>query len=165
MSADEEKKMKTQPRVKIGVVALCFLLLMIWFSTPLWAACPQPRNTKQAPRELYNRVNPLKPTIENILEGKGLFEEKAKPLACKNCHGTSGDGKGMMAVGLTPPPRNFTCAQTINGVPDGQLFWIIKNGSPGTGMPSFKNHLNDTQAWQLIHYVRKLAQTRIARIQ
>ena len=52
-----------------------------------------------------------------------------------------------------------------DSVPDGQLFWIIKNGSPGTGMPSFKNHLNDTQVWQLIHYVRKLAQTRIARIQ
>lgn len=153
--------MKTQARFKTRLVALCFLLMMAWTVAPLWAACPQPRNTQNAPSEYYNMVNPLKPTMENILEGKGLFEEKAKPLACKNCHGVSGDGKGMMAVGLSPSPRNFTCAQTINGVPDGQLFWIIKNGSPGTGMPSFQDGLDDTQVWQLILYVRKLAQTRI----
>mgnify|MGYP003984951809 CR=1 FL=1 len=164
MNTYGETEMKTQARFKIGLVALCFLVMIVWTVAPLWAACPQPRNTQKAPNEFYNMVNPLKPTIENILEGKGLFEEKAKPLACKNCHGINGDGKGIMASGLTPPPREFTCAKTIDGVPDGQLFWIIKNGSPGTGMPSFRGHLEDTQVWQLILYVRKLAQTRIALI-
>ena len=157
----KEKGMGPELRIKVGLFISCFLLLMFWFSAPLWAACPQPRNTQKAPMEYYNQINPLKPTVENILEGKGLFEEKAKPLACKNCHGTNGDGKGPMSVELTPLPRNFTCAKTINGVPDGQLFWIIKNGSTGTDMPSFKDHLEDTQIWQLILYIRKLAQTRI----
>ena len=38
-------------------------------------------------------------------------------------------------------------------LPDGQLFWIIRNGSQGTAMPAFKN-LHDDQIWQLIHYLR-----------
>ncbi len=37
----------------------------------------------------------------------------------------------------------------------GQLFWIIKNGSPGTGMLSFKG-LKEEQIWQILLYVRQL---------
>jgi Cytochrome C oxidase, cbb3-type, subunit III len=39
---------------------------------------------------------------------------------------------------------------------DGQLFWVIKNGSAGTGMMSFAG-LPDDQVWQLIAYIRSLA--------
>jgi hypothetical protein len=41
-------------------------------------------------------------------------------------------------------------------LPDGQLFWVIKNGSSGTGMMSFAG-LPDDQVWQLIVYIRSLA--------
>jgi mono/diheme cytochrome c family protein len=44
----------------------------------------------------------------------------------------------------------------MKDLPDGQLFWIIKNGSPGTGMMPFST-LPDEQVWQLIHYIRSLA--------
>jgi len=40
--------------------------------------------------------------------------------------------------------------------PDGQLFWIVKNGSPGTGMMSFAA-LPDDEVWQVIRYIRSLA--------
>jgi mono/diheme cytochrome c family protein len=72
------------------------------------------------------------------------------------CHGEQGDGKGIMGAALVPLPRNFTCGAMMNDIPDGQLFWIIKNGSPGTGMMSFLG-LPDEQVWELIHYVRSLA--------
>ena len=123
--------------------------------------CPQPRFTKHAPPEIYNLNNPLEDTPENRKKGKLLFQAKAKPLPCKQCHGMMGDGNGPMARGFKPPPRNFTCAKTINGVPDGQLFWIIKNGSPGTGMMSYKG-LRDEQIWQIILYVRQLAQYEVS---
>jgi len=55
-----------------------------------------------------------------------------------------------------PPPRNFTCGSMMKDIPDGQLFWIIKNGSPGTGMMSFAG-LPDEQVWQLVHYIQSLA--------
>ena len=119
--------------------------------------CPQPRFTEQAPPEIYNLKNPLESTSENLKKGKFLFQVKAKPLPCKNCHGMTGDGNGPMARGFNPPPRNFTCTKTIKGVTDGQLFWIIKNGSPGTGMLSYKG-LKDEQIWQIILHLRQLAQ-------
>lgn len=118
--------------------------------------CPQPRFTKKAPPQVYNLKNPLQVNPENLKKGKLLFQVKAKPLPCKNCHGMMGDGNGPMARGFNPPPRNFTCAETINGVPDGQLFWIIKNGSPGTGMLSYKG-LKEKQIWQIVLFTRQLA--------
>ena len=45
----------------------------------------------------------------------------------------------------------------MKDLPDGQLFWIIRNGSPGTGMPAFKN-LKDREIWLIVHYLRKLSE-------
>jgi len=78
-------------------------------------------------------------------------------MPCKFCHVEKGDGKGVAGTGINPPPRNFTCADTMQQIPDGQLFGIIKGGSPGTAMPAFKN-LKDEQVWKLIHYIRKFIQ-------
>lgn len=119
------------------------------------AQCPQPRSTAKAPESLYSENNPLENTLDNIEKGRLLFELDAQPT-CTLCHG-SGNGLGMMSGGLNPPPRNFTCKETMESVPDGQLFWIIKNGSEGTGMPSFSD-LSDDQIWQLVHYIRQLSQ-------
>lgn len=141
-----------------AVFFLSLVAVLVFYSN-LWAGdCPQPRFTENAPPDIYNRVNPLDPSIENILAGKALYEEKAKPTACKFCHGTKGDGRGGMSMGVHPQPRNFTCEKTINDVPDGQLFWVIRNGSPGTGMPAFEE-LEDDEIWQLIIYIRKLAKS------
>jgi len=85
-----------------------------------------------------------------------LFLKTSGQVPCKTCHGEKGDGRGRMASMFDPPPRNFCCTKTVDGVPDGQLFWIIKNGSPDTSMPAF-NKLSDEQIWQLVHYIRKLS--------
>jgi mono/diheme cytochrome c family protein len=117
--------------------------------------CPQLRATARAPDEIYNLKNPVEPSMENAFRGESFFQTDAQPTACKVCHGSVGNGMGMMAQGLQPPPRNFTCSETMKEIPDGQLFWIIKNGSPGTGMPAYKD-LNDEAVWQIIHYIRRL---------
>ncbi|WP_447969762.1 c-type cytochrome [Nitrospira sp. M1] len=119
--------------------------------------CPQPRNTKQAPGKFRKLTNPLPSSPENIKAGEKLFHETAQPLACKQCHGDKGDGNGPMGAALNPHPRNFTCGKTMKDISDGQMFWIIKNGSPGTGMMAFPG-MPDNQIWQLIHYLRHLAQ-------
>jgi hypothetical protein len=139
-------------------------LVLTFFTTGLKHAeageqtspCPQPRFTEKAPPEIYNLKNPLENTSKNLKKGRLLFQVKSKPLPCKNCHGMMGDGNGPMARGFNPPPRNFTCAKTINGVNDGQLFWIIKNGSPGTGMLAYKG-LKDEKIWQIVMFIRELA--------
>ncbi|MDF0642470.1 MAG: c-type cytochrome [Nitrospira sp.] len=119
-------------------------------------ACMQPRKTAKAPDGFLSMTNPLPASTGTIHAGKTLFLKTAQPVACVMCHGELGDGKGFMGAALVPPPRNFTCGPMMKDIPDGQLFWIIKNGSPGTGMMSFAA-LPDDQVWQLIHYIRTLA--------
>ena len=63
---------------------------------------------------------------------------------------------GMMAPGLNPPPRNFSCSETMKNISDGQMFWVVKNGLPDTGMVAYKS-LSDEQVWQIILYLRTLA--------
>ncbi|MDH5458255.1 MAG: c-type cytochrome, partial [Nitrospinota bacterium] len=82
---------------------------------------------------------------------------QGKPITCKTCHGEKGDGIAESGFESTPPPRNFTCAETMEALPDGQLFWIIRNGSPKTSMFAFPS-LSDEQVWQLIHYIRQFSQ-------
>ncbi len=118
--------------------------------------CPQPRKTVTAPDEYLKLKNPLETTPQNILAGKTLFQVDAKPSACRICHGISGDGLGILFRQVQPKPRNFTCVYTMEELPDGQLFWIIQNGSPGTAMPSF-SYLADDQVWQLILYLRSFS--------
>jgi mono/diheme cytochrome c family protein len=118
--------------------------------------CPQIRATAHAPDEVYNLHNPLPANAENITAGEALFRG-SQPTACKICHGVTGNGLGMMAQGLQPPPRNFACKETMQTLPDGQLFWIIKNGSPGTGMLRYQE-LSDAEVWQLVLYIRRFVE-------
>ncbi|MFT4579824.1 MAG: cytochrome c553 [Nitrospinales bacterium] len=117
--------------------------------------CPQQRKTLTAPKQYLEKVNPLRNEPRFVKKGKVLSHIKAKPIACKQCHGMNGNGQGAMAPNLIPQPRNFTCQQTMEQISDGQLFWIIKNGSKGSSMPSY-SHLPDRKIWQLIHYIRSL---------
>ena len=144
---------------------VAILMLVQFFVTGIVAAddnlpppgeCPQPRFTDKAPENYLLLSNPLEHNKKNIKTGRKIYQSSAKPIPCSRCHGPKGDGKGIMANQFEPPPRNFACAETVNGIPDGQLFWIIQNGSPGTSMPDFK-YLSDEQIWQLIQYLRVLA--------
>jgi mono/diheme cytochrome c family protein len=117
--------------------------------------CPQPRYTGKAPQELYDRANPLEVNRSNTRAGKELYEDMSDP-SCVVCHGKKGDGQGQLASQFDPRPRNFACAATIDRIPDGQLHWIIKHGSPGTAMPVF-DYLSDEDIWQLVLYLRSLS--------
>ena len=119
-------------------------------------SCPQVRYTADAPDKFLKLKNPLALNSKNLTAGESFFHTDAQPTACKVCHGSVGNGMGMMAPGLNPPPRNFTCTETMESIPDGQMFWIIKNGSSGTGMVAFKS-LKDKHVWQIILYLRTLA--------
>lgn len=113
--------------------------------------CPQPRFTGKAPDEYYQRPNPLDPATD-LAEAERIFKGSSNAISCAACHGEKGDGRGRMASMFDPRPRNFQCAATVRGIPDGQLFWIIRFGSPGTSMPGHPN-LSDTQVWQMVLYL------------
>lgn len=100
-------------------------------------------------------ANPLPATTEVIEKGRALFEGKA---FCRACHGADGKGLGMDLDYSTfkgPLPRNFTDRMWQQARTDGELFWILKNGSPGTDMaPFIPLVLTEEEAWQVLTYVR-----------
>jgi hypothetical protein len=96
--------------------------------------------------------NPVDATPENIAKGKALFEGKG---TCFNCHGKNGDGLGEAGKILNPSPRNFTNCKFHKKRKDGELFWVIKNGSAGTGMvPLIPAAITEQEAWTIINYER-----------
>lgn len=121
--------------------------------------CPQPRFTGKAPPEFWNLPNPVGASAEAIAAGGRIYRGKAGATACVTCHGDKGDGKGKLAMHFEPPPRNFACAQILKDIPDGHLFWIIRNGSPGTAMPPISaiGSFTDQEIWQVVAYIRNLA--------
>ena len=139
---------------KVMAAVLLVLPLAVQGQEP---QCPQPRFTGTAPEPLYSMENPLAATRANLRAGRRLYRGKVEQgVDCAICHGRKGDGLGPLSGQFEPPPRNFTCEATVNGVPDGQLFWIIRNGSPGTAMPAHES-LSDTAIWQLVLELRRLA--------
>jgi len=124
-------------------------------AAPPAAECPQPRFTGKASAEYLERTNPL-PSDADTGAARRAYLGDGRGLACATCHGKEGDGRGPMASQFSPPPRNFRCAQTVNGIPDGQLFWIIRFGSPGTSMPPHPD-FSDAEVWAMVAYLRKLA--------
>ncbi len=132
---------------------------MMVLSLTVFAApeqCPQPRFTERAPDPDYGYINPLPADKDNLKAAKRLYLGKDSHFGCAKCHGNDGAGDGPLASQFNPRPRNFACAKTVNNIPDGQLFWIIRNGSPDTSMPAHP-HYSDTEIWQLVLYLRYLA--------
>jgi len=126
-------------------IVIIFTLAMV---SSAYAKCPEPRKTKSAP------MVQDKTKKANKVNGKILFNKTAKPIACKMCHGKTGAGNGKLGKVLKPRPRNFTCKETMKEVSAGQMFWIIKNGSKGTGMVAHKKTLKDKEIWDIIKYIR-----------
>jgi mono/diheme cytochrome c family protein len=112
--------------------------------------CPQSRKTKSAPANIAKMDKTGRANLEN---GKKLYSKAAKPLACKQCHGDQGNGKGKLGAALKPNPRNFTCNETMKDISVGQMFWVIKNGSAGTGMAAHKKTLKDSEIWDVVKYI------------
>jgi hypothetical protein len=96
--------------------------------------------------------NPVASSPESIAKGKALYEGKG---TCFNCHGKAGDGQGEAGKILNPSPRDFTNCKFHKKRKDGELFWVIKNGSAGTGMVSLiPAAITEEEAWAIINYER-----------
>lgn len=108
--------------------------------------------------EVRGWTNPLPATQETIEKGQKLFHGKA---FCITCHGKDGKGLGADIEPGTlkgPLPRNFTDKDWQAARTDGELFWILKNGSKGTAMaPFIPLILTEEEAWQVLRYVRSFA--------
>lgn len=104
------------------------------------------------PRAARNLANPVPLSAVALEEGRMHWADH-----CALCHGN--DGKGMTEIGrnLYPKAPDMTAAAT-QGLNDGELFSIIKNGVRLTGMPAWGDNSSagDEQSWKLVLFIRHL---------
>lgn len=119
----------------------------------------KPRVPLDQLQEVRTWTNPLPATEAMREKGKQLFHGKA---FCVTCHGKDGKGLGGDIEPGTlkgPLPRDFTDKDWQAARTDGELLWILKNGSKGTAMAAFiPLILTEEEAWQVLHYVRSFGQ-------
>ncbi len=101
-------------------------------------------------REVYEtRRNPVPPSPDSVARGGRLFA-----IYCTPCHGVGGKGNGTVTPRFIPPP-DLTSAQ-IQARTDGHISYYIGYG--GAIMPAYGEALSVGDRWDLVNYVRTLAQ-------
>ena len=110
----------------------------------------KPRVPIELIEELQDIDNPYPATPGRIELGKQIFYGKG---LCVTCH--SKNGKGVNRPGH--PPRDFTDKKWQEIRTDGEMMWVLRNGSPGTEMPvRVGKVINEEEGWSVIHFIRTL---------
>lgn len=93
--------------------------------------------------------------------GDEVAGEEVYVERCSPCHGLEGDGDGPVARFLNPRPRDFTAGQfklrttsTGEAPLDTDLIQTVKNGIPGTAMPTWEGTLSDEEIRNVLSYVK-----------
>src|SRR6476469_4019441 len=140
-----ESRLEGLARVTVVVLAV---VLPAWADSTLGSDADvlRPRVPADLILEARGWTNPLEATDANIEKGKAIFLGKA---FCATCHGRDGRGLGDIQGLRGRLPRNLTDQIWQSARTDGELFWILKNGSPGTDMAPFVPLvLTEEEAWQ-----------------
>jgi len=103
-------------------------------------------------REAPKDPNPMTMTDTNLIDAINLYAQH-----CAICHGTAIGiaSASPVAKGLYPKPPQLA-TDGVEDDPEGVSFWKIKHGIRWTGMPSWKNSLNDQQIWMLALFLKHM---------
>lgn len=110
---------------------------------------------------MWSYLQTLVPTRYALSPVRRLSNEqvvaRAAPLYqehCSVCHGTHGRGDGQLAPFLIPPPADFG----IHGWHhrEGEHYWWITRGIPGSSMPAFGDFFTEEERWLLARYIKIL---------
>jgi mono/diheme cytochrome c family protein len=111
------------------------------------AASPGPY---KVPDDLMGKKNPVTPTLASLAHAKKMWG-----YDCAICHGATGDGKGDLASSMKPPMKDYTDPATLQGMSDGELFYIIQKGNGQ--MPSEGDRAKPDDIWNMVALVRSFS--------
>ena len=94
-------------------------------------------------------VDQVQSSAGDARKGKILYEQH-----CPTCHEASGKGDGPIGQSLVPPAANLTLLREKS---DAAILEAIRNGRPGTAMPSWKDYLNHSDLNDLLSFLRTLS--------
>jgi predicted CXXCH cytochrome family protein len=103
---------------------------------------------QSVPSAMLSAVNPFGDDPADVTAGRNLYREK-----CEICHGYDGSGKTTLGAGQYPRPPALA-SDAVQAMPDGEVFYHIRNGIRNTAMPAWG--LPDREIWQLVSYIRDL---------
>jgi mono/diheme cytochrome c family protein len=127
------RNIKMRKKMGVGVCAGMLAAAMCLAADGSWL--------KKVPEADRARVNPVAGQEEAIAGGKRVFEDH-----CAKCHGPDALGRGK---------RPSLRSERIQNAKDGEIFWLLKNGNLGKGMPTWAA-LPEPMRWQIIAYVKSL---------
>jgi len=85
----------------------------------------------------------------NLLAGAKVYKEQ-----CAVCHGRPGETKTAIANGMFPKPPELLHGTGVTDDEAWESYWKVENGIRMSGMPGFKDHLTETQIWQVTVLVK-----------
>ena len=105
------------------------------------------------PATARKTTNPLPANAEILKEGSDHWADH-----CATCHANNGSGDTEMGRNFYPaaPDMRTAASQALS---DGELYYIIRNGVPLTGMPAWGDPSlgnSDSQTWALASFIRHL---------
>jgi mono/diheme cytochrome c family protein len=128
-------------------------LLFVLPAALLFAFLPQePAATpdKPLPAGAAALTNPETPTAESRSHAKMMYG-----MDCAICHGANGNGKGELVADMQLKLKDFTDPESLKGMTDGELFYIIKNGRGKMGPEGPR--AKDDAIWNMVILIRSFA--------
>jgi mono/diheme cytochrome c family protein len=130
-------------------------------AAPPPAAAPAPTApapaAAPAPAEAAAPAAPAVAAKPDVAAGAALYATN-----CSTCHGARGAGDGPAAAALDPKPAHHSDGAYMNALSNEHLFKVIKEGGVATGkspmMAPWGGMLSDAQIWDLVAFVRSLAE-------
>ncbi|HMK22244.1 MAG TPA: c-type cytochrome [Terriglobales bacterium] len=103
-------------------------------------AADSPHWTRASPKDRA-RANPYANQDDAVRAGRRLFDDH-----CAKCHGADALGRGK---------RPNLRSREVQEATDGEIFWLLTNGSLRKGMPSW-SALPEASRWQLVTFLKSL---------
>lgn len=102
--------------------------------------------------EARKMKNPIASTPASIEAGKAAYKR-----ACVFCHGPEAKGNAPTAPKtLSVPPQDLTDAKWERGSTDGEIFAVIKNGTPPKMDMKPNKALKDEDIWNIVNFLRSV---------
>ena len=120
---------------------ILWLVLILFFVSTAALMAADGSWLRKVPEADRARVNPYAGQPEAAAAGKLLFEEN-----CAKCHGSDAEGRHG---------RPSLRSERVAHATDGELAWLLRNGSLRKGMPTWSS-LPEPERWQLIAFLRSL---------
>ena len=152
MENEDRRVGRTARRVLSRILVVGFLISLGWAG-----AMADEGGEDALPPEYAGKIMPagLRDDRNARVMGKEIYEGKVNPeVNCARCHGSDGKptklGKGA---------SDFSDSAMNTKHSDARWFWRLSEKKSGSKMPGYKDKLSEEQRWQVIAYLRILAQS------